>query len=192
MRFLRGQLGKGTSNLAQILSTPGTADAPRLYFANDGATVDQPPPIPGLTWQFSSPTRTIGCTIVTGSHLPGYVLQAVGMYCPDVEGTDAEWQAAIYEVTGAHAGALVAQTTAEVEAMLTFWNENTNFSGEILKPLTQYAIAVQNKGAGNTVEHSGGSANPFGTLVSVYGTFPATTSWTANGQYALYVRTIAA
>ncbi len=192
MRFLRGQLGKGTSNLAQILAIPGPADAPQLYFANNYAGVDQPPPIPAGIGEFSIPIKTIGSTIMTGSHLPGYVLLAIGLYCLDVEGTDAEWQAAIYEVTGAHAGALVFQTTAEVEATETFWNENTNCGNAILKPLTQYVIAVQNKGVGNTVVHSSGSANPFGSLASVYGTFPSTTSWTANGQYSLYIRTIAA
>ncbi len=187
MTYLLGLLGLGTSNLAQIAAIPGGDDAPTTYFANGYASAAQPP-IPSGTQQLSSPTRTIGSTIATGSHLPGYRVQAVGMYCADVEGTDPEWMAAFYTTDGV----LAFQCTAGQAAIEAFWNENTNFSNAILQSLTTYVIAVQNKGVGNTVKHSSGSANSFGTFTSAYGTFPDPSTWTANGQYSLYVRTVAA
>ncbi len=190
-KYFLGLIGQAMGNLAQVVSIPGSADAPVTYFANGYASADQPP-IPSGTAQLSSPTRTIGSTITTGSHLAGYLIQAVGMYCADVTGDGPEWQAAFYEVASAGSGTLAFQTTAEIAAVEAFWNENPNFSNAILKPLTTYVIAVQNKGTGNTVKHSSGSANAFGFFTSTYGSFPDPSTWTANGQYSLYVRTVAA
>ncbi len=110
-KYFLGLIGQAMGNLAQVAPIPGIADALVTYFANGYASVAQPS-IPSGTQQLSSPTRTIGSTITTGSHLAGYLVQAVGMYCADVEGTDPEWQAAFYTA----AGVLVLQCTAEQAA----------------------------------------------------------------------------
>lgn len=200
MRYLIGTLGQATSNLAQILPIPGSAQALTTYYAH-GYAAAALPPVPTGPTEFFTPvlafgphgleTGTIGSTIVTGSHLAGYVLHAVGLYIRDLGVNDPQWQAALYEVTGTHAGLMAFQCTAEIAtSVANAWNENPNFSAlAVLKPNTEYVIAVQNKGTENGTVTTVAQSNPLGNFGSLYGTFQDPTStWLTGGEYALYIR----
>ncbi len=191
MRYLIGTLGKSTSNLAQILPIPGENDAPQSYLSA-GYDSDVPP-TPTGGQETSSDTLTVGTTFRTGSHLAGYALNAVGMWCDERPNGDPQWLAAIYEITGAHTATLVTKTIIDEIATEQGWNTTGNFPGaDILKPLTNYVVAVQNRTSDVVLLKTAGAANAFSTFASSYSDFPDPSAWSAGGHYGLYVFVTAA
>jgi hypothetical protein len=124
---------------------------------------------------------------ILGSAASGFTVSAVGAYFNAADGTNPQFQVAIYTDSSGVPGTLLCNSAADASiGTVPGWSEGTLSGCGTLSANTPYWVAFQPKGAGTNVA-KGGSGGQF--KANTYGVWPASMSATsAASDYSSYLK----
>lgn len=151
--------------------------------SNSGCTIES-------TTQSSIQAYMIGDKYTMGSNVAGYSASAIGVYFTAKDGTNPDFQVAIFADSGGNPGSKVCSSSADVAiGTVSTWTEAPLTGCGTLAASTAYWVVFQQKGSGNTVVENGVNSVNGRFVANTYGSWPATWSGGSNAaQYSLYIK----